>query len=344
MSESKKEEAPFEFLDEKCEDMTLYKVLRPNKDKDDIYYNTQYSTVFEYETYTWYTEEKSTLDRSMRGNGFYSFMNLESIIRTHRFNVKEILKGILTIHQVEVKDVCAIGETQIRSRKVRIEDAMSIDEIIEELTHWGETPEKILEKYTEYTKELKRFSSVKKILDAKKELKEKEKVMKSNEPIVGEYWEIYNKFKPFFENLNITERIFHTLRIPHDLTNTNYVNFDNFNEDTDFTNALSNLKVALAFLKQSVVSQPRSAKLFITRMVKRMEAITEDASNEIDLVEGILERFEPLLSQIPKFNQSEVKDSYIVGDLLKTKRKHYSFNITRIGIGFENKEFIQEHE
>jgi len=86
----------------------------------------------------------------------------------------------------------------------------------------------------------------------------------------------------------------------------------------------------------------QSSKSLVTRLnnhVKRIEKLTLE---EIDHVSGVLETYTDLLADVPNFDDIKINDEYTRGDLKKAGRKRYDFWISRVSVGLEKKEEIDE--
>lgn len=342
-NENKEKEEKFEFLDDKCKDLTFYKVLMQNLSNPDIYNNTGWSRkVIDYELHQWFTEEEAPLDRSTQGIGFYSYKSLKGIIRDNSNRLREFITGERTVHPVVVKEVCGIDTSAVRSRMVKILPPLTFDAIIEQLTEWDETTEEMLEKYMHYTSELDRFSAVKMLLEEKAKEKERGSLLESCRPIADEYWAKYNKYKPFFERLEMSKEVFVVFEIPSDYKRTN-ISFHNYDSKHDYSHALAKLNVALSFLKDVAYRQARSIQVFIPRMKKRLVGIEEKALKEKEHINGLLETYKDLLSDIPELGEED--GTYTLSrsnKLRRIGRKQYDFQLSHVSTGKEPEEDIFE--
>jgi len=331
----------YDFLDAKCVDMELYKVLKPHKDNSGIFFSTGWKSGFRYALDEWFFEKDAILDRSTNGKGFYSYIGLEVIIAENSSYIHEFLNGDKTIHPVRVREVCAISKNAVRTRKVIIEDPLTIDEIIKELTNWGETPEDVLEKFTEYTKELKRFSAIKSILDAQKNAKERQAIIELNKPLISAYWEKYEQFEPFLKRLSVTKEVFRILKLPHNLGENKH-SFRGYYENSYFKDSLDNLDIGISFLVSLAKRHSQSSKSLVTRLNNHAKRIEKMTLKEIDHVKGVLETYTDLLADVPIFDDIRIEDEYTRGDLKKAGRKRYDFWVSRVSVGSEKKEEIDE--
>ena len=332
----------FAFLDKEHKDTKFYKVLRPSLTaKTTVFHNIHFREQFNYKLNKWYTNENAKLDHSTSGVGFYAWNDLPAIIRQYNSQLRDILSGHYSLHPVELKEICGEDRGNFRARKIRILPPLSRNDIIQLLVGDETDPEEIISQYKHHKQELNRFAPVVSLLDSIADADARKETLKKNQPLEKKYWKIYKKYKPFFEKLSISGKIFEALRIPHDLEigKISHHRFSRYDRNEDFETAITKLTQAVSLIHDVARKQITSSKRLSTRLQTKVNTLKKEIIVDNTRVQTLLKTHSKLLTKLPDFDEQAFKNentrnnSWMLRDVKRDTRRKYQFSLSHVTTG-----------
>ena len=336
----------FKFLDNQHKDTKFYKILQPSLTaKTKIFQNTNYRQIFNYELNKWYTNEEAEVAHGTTGPGFYAWNDLAAICRQYSNTLRDIFSGTYTLHPVELKEICGESYSNFRARKIRILPPLSREALIQTLIGDETDPEEIISQYKHHKQELDRFAPVAALLESITIEEERKESIEKNKPLEKKYWTVYNKYKPFFEKLAISSKIFDSFEIPHDLETTkrSYYRFNTYDRAEEFETAITKLKQSIGLIQDTARRQLTSSKRLNTRLQTKVNALKKEIIADNTRVQTLLKTHYDLLDNLPEFDKKEFEkehtrnNSWRFRDLRQNTRRKYEFSLSHITTGDEVK-------
>ncbi|MHA1227541.1 MAG: hypothetical protein ACTSPV_12415 [Candidatus Hodarchaeales archaeon] len=295
----------FKFLDDKFKDQEFFfKILKPAViNGETVYQNFRYlQKIFNYKVNTWYEEPETELSSTMYGSGFYSYVDLESLLFSTTY-YQRIAYGDLTIHRVKVKEIVAYRTDVIRSRKVLIEPPMSLEDIFFYCTgERDKKPERILEEFNYHKQQINKLSIVKNLLESFNELKENKKLLSKYRPLIDKYWSRYNELEPFFSHSQISCVVFNNLNLPHRFPGQFSISFSDFKSEEQIKKAIDDLEYAFYFVVNRLTKEPKSMETFIRKLAYKFHEILRETADNKKEVESLLAENKALIDTVKDFD------------------------------------------